>query len=365
MKRILVRAPNWIGDQILAYPFFHALRKRYPDAHIASTCVGWVESLQFRKQVDEVIPLAKPLDGSWLNKWRAVEESARRLKSRGPWDLAITLPNSLSSAWCLYRAGALRRRGYRADARALLLNEGIDLAQSEGLHRADAYLRLLAPDGVQALGKLFWGAPPPWSEDEDDPADIGKPGALERFDAAAEWPGVEPIEPPDEPYWVIAPGSTAESRRWPIERAQSLAAIIHARTGLRGIVLGGPSEAVAAEDLCDDRDSGLSNWTARGNVASNWRLFERARFVVSNDSGLAHMASLCGAPVFIAWGAGNPKHTEPIGPGKVKLAFNPVECWPCEKNVCIQPAGRRLQCLNGIQPDTLWTGIQKELARTP
>ena len=54
---ILVRAPNWIGDQVLAFPFFHHLRKAYPKAHIAAVCVPWVENVQFKTLVDEVIVL--------------------------------------------------------------------------------------------------------------------------------------------------------------------------------------------------------------------------------------------------------------------------------------------------------------------
>jgi heptosyltransferase-2 len=360
MNRILVRAPNWIGDQLLAYPFYYFLRRQYPVAHIAVSCAPWVESIQFHRLINEVVPLAKPLGTSFVGRFQALGESARRLRERGPWDLGISLPNSLSAAWLLYRAGAERRRGFGADARSPLLTEALDWKAAESLHRSDAYLKLLEPEGVRASGHDFWGVPP---VDEDDPADLGRPGVLARFDAAAEWPDAVAVEPPDEPYWVLAPGSTAESRRWPLERARALAEMIHARTGLRGLVVGGPSETVAATQLSDEREAGLSNWTARGNVAANWKLLARARFVVSNDSGLAHMASLCGTPVFIAWGAGNPRHTEPVGPGRARLSFNPVECWPCEKNVCFQPAGRRLQCLNGIQPDTLWSNIQKELAR--
>jgi len=357
-KSILVRCPNWIGDQILAYPFFYYLRKAYPQAHIAAVCVAWVKDLQFKTLVDEVHVLSRPgVPGLWA-KIENIEEEAKALKASRKWDWAITLPNSLSSAWMVHRAGATRKRGYRVDGRGLLLNEALDWDPSPERHRAQAYVDLLPQEVRPSRNvKEFWGVPPA------NELDLGIPGELEVFDAIAEWAPTEVIEPLDEPYWVLAPGATADSRRWPLEYFIHLARQVVEETGWRGVIVGGPGEAVIAARLCDDRSLRLRDLTAQGPVSGLWKIFTGAKFTVCNESGLAHMAALCGSFTQIVCGAADPRRTRPIGPGRVQVAINPVECWPCERNTCSQEDEKKLQCLRGIKPDLIWGEIKRGTRR--
>jgi lipopolysaccharide heptosyltransferase II len=353
-KTILVRAPNWIGDQILAYPFYYYLRAAYPRAQITIACLPWVEAVQFRNLVDAVHVLPRADRPGLRARFETAELAASELKAIGPWDVAYCLPNSLSSAWIQYRAGAKERRGYALDGRGWLLQPGLSWEKRHSMHRSEDYVGLL-PAEFQPKKKPvreFWGVPP---ENDLDP---GIPGVVQRFDPQAAWPGTTQTEPPQEPYWVLAPGSQAESRRWPLEAYAALAREILSSRGWRGVIVGGPAEASAAMQLTSDRSIGLIDLTARGSVASNAKIFEHAKFTVSNDSGLAHVAALCGSPVQVVWGAGDPKHTEPLGPGRVRVIFNPVECWPCERNFCQLPEGRKIECLRGIQPDAVWKEIQ-------
>jgi ADP-heptose:LPS heptosyltransferase len=282
---------------------------------------------------------------SWTERWKAIELAAKELRSLGEWDLGISLPNSLSAAALLYRAGVKKRRGYPGDGRGLLLNEKILKRTTDSAHRADAYVRLLpeVESQLKIAPQKFWGVPP---ENDLDP---GIPGVMQRFDAARSWPESRPIEPPKQDYWVLAPGSNAESRRWPVERFADLARRIVSETGWPGLVVGGAGEARLAEELVDDRTLKLQNWTALGDVADYSQLFSRARLTVSNDSGLAHVAALCGSSVHVVWGAGDPRRTQPIGPGRVKITLNPVDCWPCERNQCALTGNQKLQCLRGIE----------------
>ena len=349
-KKILVRSPNWIGDQVLAYPFYYFLRKAYPKAHITSLCVPWVEAVQFRDLVDQVVVLPRPRSPEIFDRFRAMEDAGRLLRKQGPWDLGISLPNSFSAAWILFRAGAKVRRGYSADGRGFLLNQSIPWVHERVEHRSDAYLKLLPFEGTFS-GLEFWGTFP------DNDLDPKIPGVLESFNAAKAW-GNSPLEPPSEKYWVLAPGATAESRRWPTDRFAQLARNISKETGWKGIVVGGAAEADLANDLQTDSSLGLENWTNRGSVASYWKVFRNAQFTVGNDSGLSHVAALCGSPVQVIWGAGDSKRTQPIGPGRVKISIHPVECWPCESNSCFRPFESRNQCLVGIQGDQVWKEIQ-------
>ena len=334
---ILVRAPNWLGDQILAYPFFYHLRHGYPEAQITVACVPWVAALQFRHLVDAVCELPPPRTTSAWAKARALEAHSAMLRAQGPWDLGLCLPNAFGAAWLLARARVRWRRGYRTEARGLLLHEGLAWQPWRSRHRVEAYMQVL-PEAVRPAQAL---------------AAVQVP-----FDAAVAWPVETPLLPPPEPYWLLAPGSLAMSRRWPLERFAALARRIAGSTALTGLVVGGSAEAAMARQLCADPALNLLDYTARGAVAMYGPLFQQARFTVSNDSGLAHVAALCGSPVYIVWGAGNPAITTPWGPGPVHVLHHAVDCWPCARNVCQQPAARQLACLHGITPETMWQALQ-------
>ena len=368
-KTILVRSPNWIGDVVLSYPFFHFLRRAYPRARIVSVCVPWVESVQFRNLVDDVIVLPKLYQRTFSARWSNLEEAANLVRSRGPWDMGIVLPDSFSSAWIFMRAGVRVRRGFRADGRGLFLNQAIRPNAAVERHRADSYLDLLPESakiggGLNSGAQAFWGVPP---ENDLDP---GIPGVLPRFDAGSAWPaGEEAIPPPEGPYWVLAPGSLAESRRWPIENFARLAREVVRETGWTGVIVGGVQETAIADALLEDPALKLIDRTAQGGIPALSRLLTGARFTVSNDSGLAHVASLCGSPVQLIWGAGDPKRTSPLGPGRVRILFNPVDCWPCERNTCLHARAvapeRWLACLKGIQASAVWEEINSGIISKP
>ncbi|MEK6580453.1 MAG: glycosyltransferase family 9 protein [Bdellovibrionota bacterium] len=355
---ILVRAPNWIGDQIMAYPFFHFLRRAYPKSKIICACVSWVEDVQFRNLVDEVVVLPRAVvSGVWA-KVEALEAGARLLKKSGPFDLAICLPNSFSSGWIQFRAGAKQRRGYATDNRGFLLTDKESWDRGHGVHRSQAYVNLLPKSEVpQTHIRDFFGIP---AENDLDP---GVPGVIPRFEVDRAWPHSEKQVPPDFPYWVLAPGSVAESRRWFESSFSTLAQMIFEKTGKKGLVVGGPTEAPIASHLEQTSNGVLIDYAGRGPVTSYAKVFQSSAFTVSNDSGLAHVASLCGSSVYVIWGAGDPNRTQPLGPGKVKIIFNPIDCWPCERNVCLREDGRKLECLEGIQPEIVFKEMVSYVTR--
>ncbi len=352
-KKILIRSPNWIGDQILAYPFFHYLREAYPSAKITVACVPWVQAIQFRNLIDEVFILPRPMNSSFFNRWDAIEKGARMMRVAGSWDLGICLPDSFSSAWFLFRSHVQVRRGYNKDGRRFLLNQVVAWNSKETEHRSESYVALLPElKQLQRSIKGFWGIP------ADNDLDPGIAGVLSSFDAERAWPDAEAFDPPEKPFWILAPGATAESRRWSEDQFTALAYQISQETQWEGVIIGGAAESSLAMRLADNPSLRLSDWTGRGTVSSYWKLFRKAKFSVCNDSGLAHVAALCGSPVQVVWGAGDLKRTEPLGPGKVQVIFNPVDCWPCERNTCLQPPEKKLDCLKGISSDAVWNSIK-------
>ena len=360
-RTILVRAPNWIGDQILAFPFFYYLRKCYPAAKITSVCVEWVKDLQFKDLVDVVYVLERSFKGSIFEKFGIITRAADELRKKEKFDLAITLPNSISSAWLVYRLGAVQRRGYRVEGRGILLNDGLKWDSDPERHRAQAYADLLPECKTQFplsnSVKDFWGIP------GDSELDEPIPGETISFDWQKSWNPEEVVEPPEGDYWVLAPGSTAESRRWPLEYMIQFARLVAREKKWQGIIVGGSKEAFLASQLCEDRSLKLTDLTAQGPVSGLSKVFRNAKFTLTNESGLAHVASLCSSFVQIVCGAADPRRTRPLGPGKVQVAINPVDCWPCERNQCAEQGGDRLKCLRGIKAEAVWEEIKLGLRR--
>jgi heptosyltransferase II len=360
VREILVRAPNWIGDQVLAFPFFYQLRCAYPRAKITSVCVPWVESLQYRGLVDEVRVIRPPVRQTLFSKLKNLEDFARTLRIDQGYDLGISLPNSFSAAWLLYRAGARWRRGFRFEGRGVLLNDGLELPDEtfEIQHRAESYLSLLPPE-----------AKPRWNLNEffptrpDNPLDEMVPGVLSGFQNQKFWPGVESLNSPNVPYFILAPGATADSRRWPLDYFIRLLRIIYEKTGLVAVIVGGPKEAPLAERLGAVDDLKVIDFTARGPIPGLAKLFQGAKFAVTNESGLAHVSAFFGTFTQIVCGAADPRRTRPIGPGDVQVSINSVSCWPCEKNYCTQKGEQKFGCLTGITPEKVWEEIAQGLER--
>lgn len=332
MKRILVRAPNWIGDQIMAYPFYRELRARNPSAWIAVVCTEWVQDIQFRGFVDEVLVLPRRKGDSLFRTILTLIRFSSHLKKRGPWDLGISLPNSFGAALLFLLSGVATRRGYDADARGWLLQERLEFPRDSSTHRAQAYLGLLPGPVPPYEGQEFWHRSGEFS-----------------FDPYVHWPEVEPLEPPEGAYFILAPGATADSRRWTVEQFADLTESLMARHGLKAVVVGGSAEKEIAATLFR-RGVQIEDYTGKGWVAAHWKLFRGARFTVCNESGLAHVAALCGSRVQIVCGAADPRRTRPIGPGAVQVKVNPLDCWPCERNLCRFEDSRKNRCLKGIHP---------------
>lgn len=347
MKRILIRSPNWIGDQILAYPFYKELRRNYPDAWIAAVCTEWVKDVQFQGLVDEVFVIPKRQAGSWWSSFKIIRDFARAVKASGPWDLGITLPNSFGSALFLYLAGAVERRGYSADGRSFLLTQKLAWNPSHQIHRAHAYLQLLEPEGALPFeGQNYW-----------------KSGAEKQFDPIHYWPNAVALTPPKQPYIVIAPGATADSRRWTVDQFAEFIDRIQKQYAYRVVLVGGPAERKIGEELVA-RGLTIEDYIAKGSVSSLWRVFRESKFTICNESGLAHVAALCGSRVQIICGAADPRRTCPIGPGPVQVKVNPVSCWPCERNVCMFEDNRRNRCLVGIAPEQVVKEVEDGFINT-
>lgn len=352
VKSILVRSPNWIGDQVMALPFFYKLRKTFKNAKITSLCVPWVKDIQYTDLVDEILVLDRPNpEISILDKVTYFRDQTLKIRAAGPFEISITLSDSFSSALLLQMAKIPVRVGYQSDFRSWMLTHKQKPSREIG-PRALAYLQLLQ------------SVVPAYIPNREDVSAALSNTAIEKS-----W-GIDPARDPyrslkasvNNRYYVIAPGATADSRRWPVDSWIDLCRRIYEKYQIPGIVVGGAKEAPLAQRLAREEGLKLYDGTAKSKVSELYTLFKDSQFAMTNESGLSHVSALSAPFTHVVCGAANPERTRPIGPKPVFVSFNAVSCWPCEKNDCRMKT-QKLACLLGIHPDGVFAEISARYDR--
>jgi len=311
VPRILVVAPNWIGDALMAQPLLARLRSRTPDARIDVLAPEWVAPVARRMaEVEDVI--AVPLRHKALqlgSRWRI----ARELKARR-YDEAIVLPNSWKSALPPFFAGIPVRTGYVGEARYGLLNNiHKNAAPGMALH----YARLSEPPGTQVKEPL----PEPRLR-----------VAAPEIEAARRRFGI------NGPYGVFCPGAEyGPAKRWPYFRELS------ARLQGQTVILGSANDREAAQGILG------RNLVGETRLDEAIALIAGADHVVTNDSGLMHVAAALGRPLVALFGSSSPKHTPPLSPA-ARVIWLGVECSPCFQRDC--PLGH-FRCMREMTVETV------------
>ena len=299
----------------MAQPLLARLRQKTPSPRIDVVAPQWVAPVVRRMpEVDEVIEV--PFRHGSLDlgaRWRL----GRELRRRG-YDHAIVLPNTWKSALPVFFAGIPLRAGYVGEARYGLLNlryENIDAPMREH------YAAL-----ADAPGRSHPEVPATRLVSESQTAK----STLARF-------GIEGD------YAVFCPGAEyGPAKRWPYF------AELSQKMSLPVVVIGSPKDAEAAGGIKGN------NLVGKTSLDEAMDLIAGARFVVSNDSGLMHVAAALGRPLVALFGSSSPAHTPPQG-GASRVLWLRIECSPCFQRVC--PLGH-FRCMREIDVDKVLKEIQ-------
>jgi heptosyltransferase II len=351
MTRVLVRAPNWLGDIVMAFPAIAAVRAAHPEAHLAVAAQApFADVCAAVPGVDGVVPLR----GSGL---RAIGAHAEALAA-GRFDLAILLTNSFASALAASRAGIAERWGYRRDLRGRLLTRAIpprprrggaaDAAPGPaGPHHSAYYLRLVASLGM----------PPPDVSGVAGPVAPLAPSAagVERAAALLAEAGVDA----GARLVGFAPGAAyGLAKRWPLERVAGAIAGV-TRHGVRAALLGAAADREIARAIQSALDpavrASVVDLVGRTDVATLMAMLARCAVVVANDSGAMHVASAVGRPVVAIFGPTDERATAPMGPHT--LVRHDVFCRPCLLRAC--PIDHR--CLRRIDAADVVEAVARHL----
>jgi heptosyltransferase-2 len=339
MNRIIIFAPNWLGDAVMALPAIADIRRELPQAVIAVAAKPSIAPLfEMVTGVDQVVAFENglPKDGS--------DRSAE-------YDAAILLPNSFRSALVARQVGIAERWGYRADWRGLLLTRAVT-RPSGPIHQVDYYQRL-----TSALGFPSGSNMP--RLDAPTSAQVAGACALER----AGWD-------PEEPFVVLAPGAAyGGAKRWPADRFAALAGQLH-DLGFRTVLIGSSADVQTGRGLESalDKKVAILNLIGRTNLTVLAGVLSRARALVSNDSGALHLGLALGLPVTAIFGPTDERRTGPrVVP--VEALTSPssrpvtatlttsVWCRPCMLREC--PIDHR--CMRRISVDAVLEATKRML----
>lgn len=326
--RILVLGPSWVGDMVLAHSLFQVIKQQQPDAIIDVAAPAWTIPLLDR--MPEVSgKIALPFKHGQLGLGERIR-FGKSLQSSG-YTQAILLTNSLKSAILPFAARIPQRTGFLGEMRYGLLNDIRPLDKSRLPRTVDRFVAL----GQRTGESIPASVPNPKLIADTVQAHL----ILKRLGKSA----------PQSPVLGLCPGAEfGEAKRWP---AEYYAEVANHALGLGWEVwLFGSDKDTPVTSKIDSMTQGrcldLGGRTKLGEAIDVMSLTST---IVSNDSGLMHVAAALGKKVIAIYGSSDPHHTPPMSPEAITLWLG-LECSPCFKRQC--PL-EHLNCLKMISPEKI------------
>ncbi|HEY8047764.1 MAG TPA: lipopolysaccharide heptosyltransferase II [Ramlibacter sp.] len=317
----LVIAPQWIGDAVMTEPLLRRLHGRGEQVTVGA--VPWVAPV-YRAMAHAPQVIEFPFQHGGL-QWRARRRIANEVEGR--FDVAYVLPNSMKSALLPFLASIPKRVGYLGEARVGLLTHR--LKNPKGKPPMVAFYSALSGDaGVEA----------------DRPSLL-----LSKEEISA---ALDRVSLPLGGFYVFAPGAEfGPAKRWPAIHYAELAKLLDAPV----VLLGSAREAPLCDEICTEADAHeCMNLAGKTSLLDAFALIAAARAVISNDSGLMHVAAAFGVPQVALFGSSSPHHTPPLNDRASVIWLRddaayqpPLDCSPCFQREC--PLGHT-RCLYDITP---------------
>ena len=327
MTRSLVIAPQWIGDAVMTEPLMRLLAARGETLTVAA--LPWVAPVyRAMSSVTEILEL--PFGHGGL-QWS--ERRALGLSLKGHFDRAYLGPNSLKSALIPWFAAIPKRVGYQGEHRYGLLTTRLPNPSRQSRGSMVAHYLALAQENTA-------------SEKQSPLLDL--PLSVLQESLAA-------LQLQSNAYMVLAPGAEyGPAKRWPTKHFSELAILADKPV----VLLGSAKEAALCEDIAsaanEHRPGSTRSLAGKTNLTQAMAAIAAAHSVVSNDSGLMHVAAAFGVPQVALFGSSSPIHTPPLNSRAAVLWLKnvpayqpPLDCAPCFKRDCPLEHTR---CLNDLSP---------------
>ncbi|HEY6360554.1 MAG TPA: lipopolysaccharide heptosyltransferase II [Vicinamibacterales bacterium] len=340
---ILVVAPNWLGDAVMALPAIADVRRRFPDAQLLVAARPIVADLfALVPGIDDSVVLA--WKGHWWNR-TAFHTDAVRLASVGA-DVAILLPNSFATAWLLKQAEIPERWGYATDMRSRLLSRAVPRPM-RSMHQGAYYQHLTSTLEIPA-GPLQPTLIVPQHATE----------AARRLLVERGWDAGHPLA-------ALAPGAAyGTAKRWIPQHVATLATELVRRLGATCVLVGSGADrattATVRDRVAADARSRVIDVAGETALEALAGVFSLAQVCVSNDSGAMHVAAAVGTPVAALFGPTREYETAPLARAgaRTEVLTHQVWCRPCMLREC--PIDHR--CMTRISPERVYTAVDTLIA---
>lgn len=328
---LLLVGPSWVGDMVMAASLVEVLRMREPGRPI--DVLAPPAALPIARMIPGVrrtIPLGLGHgDLGLFARWKA----GRALRGEG-YGKAIILPRAFKAAIVPLAAGIPERVGYKAEGRSPLLTDARPDPNRKTARTLDRFVALGLPAGSIAR------APRPRLMLPDGAVDV----ATAKFPLAGQGP-----------VMVLCPGAEyGPAKRWPAEKFAALASMA-VRDGYRIRILGSPKDADSARLIEEGAGVPVDNLVGRTTLIEAAAILANADVVISNDSGLMHVAGAFDRRLVVLYGASSEKMTPPASPFARVLARD-LSCRPCHRREC--PL-KTLACLEGIAPEEVLAAAEQ------
>lgn len=328
--------PSWIGDAVAAQPLLARLKAARPAALIDALAPAWVaDVLRRMPEVDEVID--SPFRHGELDL-AGRHRLAKLLSARG-YGEAYVLPNTWKSALIPYFAGIPLRIGYFGEARFGVLNRRHRLDETDTPQIAEQYAKLAQRPGEKLVRPL---QVPRLTVVESQ-----RRATLAALEVAA-----------DRHVIAFCPGAEyGPAKRWPAEYFAELAGALHA-SGNAIWLIGSTKDAPVCATIAERAGAACRNLCGRSTLAQAIDLLASARCVVTNDSGLMHIAAALDQPTVALFGSSSPRFTPPLSE-RAGIEWLELDCSPCFKREC--PLGH-FRCMRELSVARVLAHVERRLA---
>ncbi len=331
---LLIVGPSWLGDAVMMGALVQRLKAVAPARRITVLTPPHLEDLVRRlPEVDAT--LGNPFAHGALK----LGERARFGRSLKGWfDQAIVLPHSWKSALVPFFAGIRARTGFVGEARYGVLSDARRLDEAALPRMVDRFSLLAEPRGAARPAET--PAPRLAADPDVVAATLARLGLRGDAGAVALCVGAE----------------YGPAKRWPAAHFAALARAL-ADAGRAVWLVGGPGDAAIGAEVAALAPAAI-DLTGRTTLGEAIDLIAAAAAVVTNDSGLMHVAAALDRPIVALYGSTSPAFTPPLSERAVILSED-LECSPCFERVC--PLGH-FRCLNDLAPARVLAAVERQLA---
>lgn len=342
--KILIVGPSWVGDMVMAQSLFKELKRLHPKCSIDVLAPAWSKPL-----LDRMPEVARGIDMPVGHGQLLLGERYRLgVKLRAEkYDWAILLPNSLKSALIPAFAEIETRTGWRGEWRYGLLNDIRKLNKKRYPLMVQRFIALAHPVGTKLPSRALDFPQPELVVDANLLSDV-----LAKYELNTE-----------RPVLVLCPGAEfGPAKRWPEQHYAEVASKKIA-AGWQVWLMGSQKD----REVCDtirayqnsDAQSHCYNLAGVTALAEAIDLMSQADCVVSNDSGLMHIAAALGRPLVGVYGSTSPQFTPPLSE-QVSIESVDVECRPCFQRECPKaPESGHMKCLQDLSAQKVLAAVDE------